>query len=76
MRNKVNSVVVLVVGLAAFGTPTAVSGRSHAAVVKLSASTNGRSTEYLPGLARQHFPIPAPQDIGPVCPPGMSCANE
>jgi len=76
MRYKINSVVILVLGLAAFGAPTAVPRRSQAGVVKFGAPTDGGGTVYLPGLASKHLPIPVPQDIGPVCPPGTSCVNQ
>ena len=66
MRFKMNAVVVLVVALAAFVAPTAISGQSQLSVVKFGHDTSK------PG---PRLPIIAPQDIGPVCPPGVACAN-
>lgn len=75
MKHKINFVMVLVVGLSAFGLPTAVSGRSQVAEVKMSDSKDGGGPGYRPGRASKELPIQAPQDIGPVCPPGTSCVT-
>ena len=76
MMHKIKSVVVLVVSLAAFVAPTAVSGKGQVAVVKLSPSKDGGGPVYRLGRVSKEFPIQAPQDIGPVCPPGTACVNQ
>lgn len=62
MRYKINAVVVLALGLALFGAPTAVS-------------KGGTGPVYPPGRVSKQLPIEAPQTIGPTCPPGTSCVK-
>ena len=76
MMYKVNFLVVLAVGLAGFTTPSGVSGRSQATVVKLSTSKEGGGRVYTLRPASKGIPSQVPQDIGPVCPPRTSCVNQ